>query len=154
MVGFVTGVPWKRVNENYDEINVEAQNNKLNSVLNHFRKMAQLCNENLTLVYGDHDMILDAHEQLYAYTRKLNVDNNLLALLNFSDQTASTTMPEGLKVDAVMMNNYGTNPFKQGMELIMEQYQTLVVKFSEMWTSQPCTCELLLGYEYRNFMVD
>jgi oligo-1,6-glucosidase len=35
---FTTGTPWLSINENYKEINVEAEERDANSVLNHFKK--------------------------------------------------------------------------------------------------------------------
>ena len=125
--GFTTGTPWKRVNPNYREINVAAQEKDPNSVLNHFRKMSQLRNKRLVLVYGQYDLLLDDHEQIYAYTRTLG-NEKLLVLLNFSDEVAEAVLPDGLKVGKKLINNYATLPFKEGNTIQLAPYQALVVE--------------------------
>ena len=127
--GFTTGTPWKKVNENYQEINVALQEADPNSVLNHFRKMTQIRNENLVLVYGDYDMILDDHEQIYAYTRTLNEDK-MLILLNFTDQKVQADLPESLKLGETIINNYPNNHFEGNNPVLMEPYQALVVQLN------------------------
>lgn len=126
--GFTTGKPWKRVNPNYTDLNVTAQDADPNSVLNHFRKMTKLRNENLVLVYGDYDLILDDHEQIYAFTRTLE-DEQVLVLLNFSDRTAETLMPEDWVSEDILINNYESNPITiDGIKL--KPYQAIVVTLS------------------------
>ncbi len=126
--GFTTGKPWLPVNENYPEINVADQENDPNSVLNHFRKMTRLRTNNLVLVYGDYDMILDDDDQIYAYTRTLNEDK-MLILMNFSDQKAQAKLPEAFEVEQIMINNYSIAPFKKDSTVVLEPYQALIVRF-------------------------
>lgn len=129
--GFTSGTPWKRVNDNYKEINVAVQDANPNSVLNHFRKMTKLRNESLVLVYGDYEMILDDHEQIYAYTRILNEDK-MLILLNFSDQNAQAELPKSFKVGDILINNYNDDPFKDNNSVLLEPYQALVIRLNEI----------------------
>lgn len=89
--------------------------------------MTQIRNENLVLVYGDYDMILDDHEQIYAYTRTLNEDK-MLILLNFTDQKVQTHLPETLKLGETKINNYADDPFQDNKSILMEPYQALVVQ--------------------------
>lgn len=124
--GFTTGTPWKKVNPNYTEINVAAQDQDPNSVLNHFRKMTKLRNDHLVLVYGAYDMLLEEHEQVYAYTRTLE-DRQLLVLLNFSDQGATATLPDGVTASEVLINNYEANPV-QGSEVNLAPYQAVILE--------------------------
>lgn len=127
--GFTTGTPWKRVNPNYKEINVEQQNSDPNSVLNHFRKMTKLRNENLVLVYGDYDLLLPDHEQIYAYTRILGEDK-MLVLLNFSDKHAEATLPEAQGLNQIFINNYESSPIKAESKIVLEPYQAVIVKMN------------------------
>ncbi|MBB6324799.1 oligo-1,6-glucosidase [Algoriphagus iocasae] len=127
--GFTTGTPWKRVNPNYKEINVEQQNSDPNSVLNHFRKMTKLRNENLVLVYGDYELLLPDHEQIYAYTRILGEDK-MLVLLNFSDKPAEATLPEAQGLIEIFINNYDSSPIKAESKIVLEPYQAVIVKMN------------------------
>ncbi len=103
--GFTTGIPWLRVNPNYVEINVAAQNADPNSCLNYFRKMVRLRKENPVLVYGAYRLLLPEHKQVYAYTRTLG-DKKMLVLLNFSADAATAELPSGIEPAAVLINNY------------------------------------------------
>lgn len=123
--GFTTGTPWLPVNENYPEINVAAQEKDPNSVLNHFREMTKLRNENLVLVYGDYALLFPGHEQIYAYTRTLGAEQ-MLVLLNFSATEATANLPEGMDATQVLINNYDTNPVR-GRRVSLEAYQAVIM---------------------------
>lgn len=66
--GFTTGTPWLKVNENYQEINVAAQETDENSVLNYYRKLIALRKSpeykevftygEFAPVYGDTDSVM------------------------------------------------------------------------------------------------
>lgn len=124
--GFGKGEPWLPVNQNYTEINVEQQENDKQSVLKHFRNMTRLRTENPVLIYGKYDMILDDHQQIYAYTRTLD-DQRMLIILNFSDGRAEAVLPEHLRPDNILINNYESSPI-HGNLMTLEPYQALVVK--------------------------
>ena len=103
--GFTTGNPWKRVNENYTEINVAAQNDNPNSVLNHFRKMVKLRKENEVLVYGKYDLLQAEHPDIYAYTRTINTEK-ILVVLNFTNHESKIELPEINMIHETLINNY------------------------------------------------
>lgn len=124
--GFTTGTPWKRINPNYIEINVAAQNADPNSVLNHFRKLTSLRKENLVLVYGDYTILQQEHPEIYAYTRILN-DEKVLVLLNFSDSSSSITLPEIAVTDQILINNYPSLK-KKGDRFELEPYQAVLLE--------------------------
>jgi len=128
--GFTTGTPWKRVNPNYTEINVAAQDKDPNSVLNHFRKMAKLRNENLVLVYGDYQLMIPDHDQIYAYTRTLG-NKRLLVLLNFSKERAKATFPETYDIDEVLINNYEKAPAGQIKNVELEPFQAIIFRLNK-----------------------
>lgn len=125
--GFTTGDPWLPVNENYVKINVAAQEENPNSVLNHFRQLTNLRAENLELVYGDYDLVLPDHEQIYAYTRTLGPEK-MLVLLNFSDQKVQATLPEAVVVEETIINNYQVDPFGENAIVTLEPYQAVIVE--------------------------
>ncbi len=92
--GFSTGMPWLKVNENYQEgINVHAQENDKTSVLNYFRAMVQLRKDNLGLVYGSYRLLLETNEEVYAYTRSLE-GQRFLVLLSFSTKKTEVQLDE------------------------------------------------------------
>jgi len=124
--GFTTGTPWKKVNENYTEINVSTQNEDSNSVLNHFRKMTKVRKDNPVLVYGAYEILQKEHPTVYAFTRTLD-DVKMLVMLNFSEETSSIAMPE--------ISNYGNTVINNYDELVIDKnkvnllpYQAVILK--------------------------
>ena len=85
--GFTTGEPWIAVNPNFTEINAEAEVADPDSVFHHYRKLIALRHEEPAVAHGDFTMLLPQHEQIYAFTRRLD-DVELLVLANFSGGTA------------------------------------------------------------------
>lgn len=124
--GFTTGVPWKRVNENYVTLNVKAQDKDPNSVLNHFRKMTKVRKENLTLVYGDYEMLQAEHPEIYAFTRT-DDDATILVLLNFTASDATIDLTELSSVDEVLINNYESFTTAENTATL-KPYQAVVLK--------------------------
>ncbi|WP_452223896.1 glycoside hydrolase family 13 protein [Lacinutrix chionoecetis] len=103
--GFTAETPWKKVNENYKTINVEAQNKDPKSVLNHFRKMVKIRKENEVLVYGIYQILQEEHPEIYAYTRTLD-NTQFLVLLNFTANHTSIQLPVVNTMYNVLINNY------------------------------------------------
>lgn len=81
--GFSTGTPWIGVNPNYPKINAEQQLRDPNSVFHYYKKLISLRREYPVILWGTYQLILDDHEHIYAYTRKLN-EQTLLVITNFS----------------------------------------------------------------------
>jgi len=123
--GFTTGTPWLAVNKNYTYINVAEQENNPDSVLNFFRKMIQLRKENPVLVYGAFELIDEINPQLFAYTRKLN-DQQMLVVLNFSDQQASLSTNIDVLKRNIITGNYkapSTNNLYKPYEAVIYEIQ-------------------------------
>jgi alpha-glucosidase len=85
--GFTTGKPWLGVNENFKEINVENQLQDESSVLHFYKKMIQLKKKNEVFAYGEYNLILDDHPQIYAYTRTMDNDK-IVVFSNLSEELA------------------------------------------------------------------
>lgn len=120
--GFTNGTPWLPVNQNHQEINVAAQNEDPNSVLNHFRALSKLRKENKVLVYGAYELIAKDHPQIYAYTRTYGNDK-VLILMNFS--TGSSFIETELNGE-ILINNYpDLSSVSRGFELL--PYQAVVL---------------------------
>jgi len=105
--GFTKGVPWIQVNPNYHEINAAAALADQDSVLHHFREVIALRHSEPVVAHGDFVMLLPDDEHIYAFTRRLdNVE--LLVAANFSDQLAdASAIPEladWLTGDLVLVN--------------------------------------------------
>lgn len=124
--GFTTGTPWKKVNNNYTEINVAAQNNDPNSILNHFRKMTKVRKENPVLVYGQYELLEREHPNIYAFTRTLE-EEKVLVLLNFSEEKASIMLSEVLVSEKAIINNYSELEIENDM-LNLLPYQAVILR--------------------------
>ena len=83
--GFTSGRPWLKVNPNFPQINVAVQENDAHSILNYFRQLLRFRRAHPVLVYGDYELLLPDHRQVYAY-RRWDETTQLLILLNFSEE--------------------------------------------------------------------
>jgi oligo-1,6-glucosidase len=105
--GFTTGTPWIKVNPNYEEINVTSALADSNSIFHYYKKLIQLRKANPVIVYGTYDLILDSHEEIYAFTRTLDAAR-LLVILNFSRNTPVFHLPEEISFSSteLLISNY------------------------------------------------
>ncbi|MCA0174015.1 glycoside hydrolase family 13 protein [Bacillus sp. RAR_GA_16] len=127
--GFTTGDPWIKVNPNYKEINAEAAVNDPDSVYQYYKELIRLRKENPILVYGQYDLLLENHEQIYAYTRKYEGET-LLVILNFSDQESEFVLPEELEHGgkSLLISNYEVDE-REGIERFrLRGYEARVYK--------------------------
>lgn len=93
--GFTSGSPWVKVNANYKEINVKKALADPNSIFHYYKKLIEIRKRNSVVVYGSYNLLLEADEKIYAFTRVLDNDR-LLIVLNFSDGKAAFAMPENI----------------------------------------------------------
>ncbi len=105
--GFTTGTPWIKVNPNFKEINAAQALTDPNSIFHYYKKLIQLRKKNPIFVYGAYDLILDDHEEIYAFTRTLDEDR-LLVILNFSGNTPVFELPKNIsfKSHELLISNY------------------------------------------------
>jgi oligo-1,6-glucosidase len=103
--GFTTGKAWLAVNKNYPILNIAEQEDRQDSVLHYFRKMVQLRKSNLTLVYGEFQLIDVNNKQIFAYTRHLG-RQKILVVLNFSENEASLDTEIEVTHSNIFISNY------------------------------------------------
>ncbi|HEY5895621.1 MAG TPA: alpha-glucosidase [Chthoniobacterales bacterium] len=105
--GFTTGTPWMKLNPNYDEINVRQAMADPESIFYYYQKLIGLRKENPIIVYGKYDLILDTHEEVYAFTRSLGGER-LLVVLNFTRNTPVVALPSDVTYSntEVLISNY------------------------------------------------
>jgi oligo-1,6-glucosidase len=126
--GFTTSTPWKKVNPDYKDIHVAKQDKDPTSVLNHFRKMVKLRNENKVLVYGKYELLDKNNEDIYAYTRILDGEK-MLVLLNFTDQDSSITSPQIQQLAEIQINNYSSLAINNHT-ITLKPYQAVIVSLN------------------------
>jgi len=105
--GFSEVEPWLKMNSNYPKINVEKDLASADSVFKYYQKMISLRKKHPVFAYGKYNILLEEDQNIYAYQR-LGDENNLLVLLNFSENKADYNLsPElELKEAELILNNY------------------------------------------------
>lgn len=88
--GFTAGTPWLPVNSNYHKINVQAQIDNPDSILNTYQFVINYRKNNPLVVYGNYELI-DSSEVVFAYLREY-ANQRLLVVANISDQEAEFNM--------------------------------------------------------------
>ncbi|WP_150271756.1 alpha-glucosidase [Paenibacillus tepidiphilus] len=91
--GFTSGRPWLPVHPDYREVNLQVQQDDPDSVFHCYKKLIRLRKEHPVMVYGEFDVLLEEHEQIFAY-RRYDDDEEWLILLNFSGEEARWELPE------------------------------------------------------------
>ncbi|OAX36276.1 glycoside hydrolase family 13 protein [Rhizopogon vinicolor AM-OR11-026] len=106
--GFTAGTPWMRVNDDYPEWNADLQIGDENSVHAFWKRALKVRKAHDALIYGDFMMLLEAHEQVFAYTRNYE-SAAALVLLNFKDGEVDVDLEEvsgGVAGYAFVLGNY------------------------------------------------
>ncbi|MNO20077.1 Oligo-1,6-glucosidase [compost metagenome] len=129
--GFTTGEPWISVNPNYKEINVVAAVADPDSIFYYYKKLIQLRKENKIIVEGRYNLILDSHEQIYAYTRELEHEK-LLVICNFSEEQPVFELPADIAFAdyEVVISNYEVDPGEAISSIELRPYEARVYKLS------------------------
>jgi oligo-1,6-glucosidase len=120
--GFSKCEPHQKPVDNYKTINVENQLDDPNSILSMYKKMIQLrlkSEYSDCLIYGDYELIMKEHPQLFMYKRN-DDDVQLLIVANFSSKAVSVSLD--LDKHEVLINNY---QFLN--EAMLEPYQTIIL---------------------------
>lgn len=121
--GFSKVKPWIKVNPNYININVKQQEDDCNSILNFYKKMIKIKKQNETLIYGSYDLILENHEQIYAYTRTLK-DEKFIIITNLTNKKAKYSYDkEKLKYKELILSNYLVENHKDTTEIVLKPFE-------------------------------
>ncbi|RIN27553.1 glycoside hydrolase family 13 protein [Staphylococcus succinus] len=105
--GFSKHEPWFPVNPNYRKINVAAQQQNPNSILNFYKSMIQVKKTHDILTYGSFTLVDEENERVFAYLREFNGER-MLIVGNLTDQTATLNLPETFifSSNCVLLHNY------------------------------------------------
>ena len=127
--GFTIATPWIKVNPNYKEINVKRALADPNSIFYYYQKLIQLRKENPIIVYGTYDLILDAHEEIYAFTRTLE-DDRLLVILNFTKGTPVFVLPAAIRLSdkELLISNYAVDLTEDIRQLTLRPFEARVYR--------------------------
>jgi len=127
--GFTTGTPWIKVNPNYHEINAESALTDPNSIFRYYQQLIRLRRENPVIVYGEYDILLPEHPQVYAFTRTLD-DDRLLVILNWSGTEADFALPPEIETrgQELLIANYDVDAEDSLRELTLRPWEARVYR--------------------------
>ena len=109
--GFTTAEkPWFYVNENYTRINVAAQENDPDSLLNFYREAIRLRKALPVVRHGVYKEYFSSDSKLYVYSR-VTKGEKLLVICSYSSDPTAMRVPAGfdLKTAELILTNYKTH---------------------------------------------
>ena len=133
--GFTTATakPWLAVNPNYEEINAAKEQSDPESVLRYTERAIALHHADLAFVYGDYKDLDPENEQVYAFTRTLNVlgkpDQRFLVVLNFGEKPVEYPLPAGLSSGKLVLANVPGAPAVGGATLSLGAWDARVYAY-------------------------
>ena len=84
--GFTSGKSWLPVNENYHDINAEAETKDANSVLSWYKTLINFRRSHEILTAGSYKEIFADSEEIFAYERELDGEK-VIVVVNFTDKS-------------------------------------------------------------------
>jgi alpha-amylase len=132
--GFSTVYPWKSVNRNYEESNVEIESSDPNSLLSLYRTLIGLRNEHAALRVGDYYNIHSDNLSIMPFLR-VSKEETLMVLINMSRDAISgyeislaqgplsgtyhvyPVLGEGNLLDLMANENGGFDSYQPGVEI-------------------------------------
>lgn len=126
--GFSKGKPWLLVNPNYKEINVEEQRNDEDSILNFYKKMIKIKKENRALIYGKCDLILEDHDEIYAYTRTLENEKFIIIINLTNNESNYKYEKEKLNSKGLVLSNYSVEKHEDINEIKLRPWEARMYK--------------------------
>ena len=105
--GFSTAEPWFPINDNYHKVNVQAQEEDENSLLNFYRKLLRFRKENPVVLYGEYIEHLPEAKNFYVYERRYE-GKRLLVICAFTSQQLRFNAPGHIDLErwTLELSNY------------------------------------------------
>ena len=124
--GFSGADPWIPVGKSYKSINVETALKDKNSIFYHYKKLRKLRKEYDVISYGSFKIILENHDKVLAYTRKLE-NTELVILNNFYSENTEVILDESVTFDnsKILLSNYSDSINLQ-KKIILRPYESVV----------------------------
>ena len=128
--GFTTGTPWLKVNSNYKDINVQNQENDLDSVLNYYRKLVATRKSpeyKELFTYGVFEPAYEDTEYVMAYYR-VSDNKRILVAANFGKD--AKTIELKFPVKKVVLLNIGRKEINE-VSLKLDSCEVIVIECGE-----------------------
>lgn len=128
--GFTTGTPWLKVNSNYKDINVQNQENDLDSVLNYYRKLVATRKSpeyKELFTYGVFEPAYEDTEYVMAYYR-VSDNQRILIAANFGKDAKTIELKSPVK--KVVLSNIGKKEINE-VSLKLDSCEVIVIECGE-----------------------
>lgn len=86
--GFTTGIPWQTIRLDYPEVNVQAQADDEDSLLNHYRRLIRIRSNHYALRTGQYVAVSTGDSRLFGMLRVAEKES-VLVLVNLSNEAIS-----------------------------------------------------------------
>jgi oligo-1,6-glucosidase len=116
---------WLKVNENYQQINVQNQELEEDSILNYYKKLIQLRKKTPALIYGDYADLRPDCNKIWLYSRILE-DEKVLIMNNFTNETQSFTLDFPINNLKILLSNMAID---DEVEFILKPYESRIYVF-------------------------
>ncbi len=128
--GFSSGKPWFYINPNYQEVNVAAQEDDPDSLLNFYRAALKLRRDLAVVKYGTYRDLRPLSPKLFVYER-VNKGRRLLVICSYSDKPQNFRAPRGydLSRGLLLLKSHGN--YLRGNSFTLRPYETRVYYFDE-----------------------
>ncbi len=128
--GFSQSTPWIDLNPNYEEINVEKALKEDDSIFYYYQKLIEIRKNNLALIYGRYETILENNEDIFSYKREYKNKKNLIIINFFSDKINFNLSDEiNLNEYSLLISNYGNNSYSNNL-IKLRPYESLIFTLS------------------------
>ena len=127
--GFTSGTPWIKVADNYNNINVELEQNRNNSILDYYKKLIKIRKNKEVVSQGIFIPILEDNPNVLAYIRDLNGKRILIAC-NFYENKTRVSLEKFKGSEYVtILSNSEKNSIDKG-NLFLEPYGAIVLELN------------------------
>ncbi|GAA0181490.1 hypothetical protein SH2C18_40170 [Clostridium sediminicola] len=122
----VKNISYNDGNPNYKTINANEAMKDKNSIFYHYKKLIELRKQNKIIVYGKYALILENHDEIFAYTRELDKEK-LLIICNFDKSDVLFTLPNSIKYKKaeLLISNYSDSTTSID-EIKLRPYEAIV----------------------------
>ena len=122
--GFTSGTPWITPPDNYRTINVQAELQDPDSILNYYKRLIQLRKDNPVISEGGIEFLCQGVPGVLAYRRFLGKDE-MLVYNNLTGETI--TLDDACRADGQkIIGNYADTGVWDG-RLILRPYESIVL---------------------------
>lgn len=126
--GFTNGTPWINTASNFKAINAEKALEDKDSIFYHYQKLIQLRKEYDIITDGEYQLLLEDHEDIFAYVRS-NGQERLLVVNNFYGKESTFVLPESIIMDSdaaeILLSNYDDSP-NNIRQIQLRPYESIV----------------------------